>query len=124
MSFREDNFHHHMQISNQPLQIQVQKATEFLDEPTKDNIQKYPMRSSPRGLVLIINNIHFQFSNEKPRISAEHDEVNLQQLFEDMGFKVIVHRDLTTQVSERILIFSLYISSFKPVFLFIILGFG
>lgn len=55
------------------------------------------MRSKPRGLVLIIANIHYNLE-DKPRLSAIHDTINLQKLFEEMGFKVIVHQDLTGSV--------------------------
>lgn len=55
------------------------------------------MRSKPRGLVLIISNIEYK-PEDKPRFSATHDTDNLQELFEEMGFKVIVHQNLTGSV--------------------------
>ncbi|XP_043258768.1 caspase-6-like isoform X1 [Colletes gigas] len=91
----QDNFYHNMQMSDKPLQIQVRKATKFLDGPVYEHVQRYPMRSKPRGLVLIITNIQYKYSNEKPRNSAAHDEVNLRNLFTQMGFIVISHFDLT-----------------------------
>lgn len=87
-----------MQLSEVPLQIQVRKATEFLDGRIYENVQRYPMRSKPRGLVLIITNIHYKNSDEVPRSSAAHDKENLKQLFEQMGFSVIPYVDLTGQV--------------------------
>lgn len=54
------------------------------------------MRSKPRGLVLIIANIYY-YSSE-PRFSAQHDTNNLQTLFEEMGFKVVVYENLTGKV--------------------------
>lgn len=87
-----------MQQSEVPLQIQVRKATEFLDGPVFENVQKYPMRSKPRGLVLLITNINYKYSDEVPRSSAALDEQNLKELFQQMGFQVISHFDLTGQV--------------------------
>ncbi|XP_076679375.1 death regulator Nedd2-like caspase [Andrena cerasifolii] len=93
----QDNFFHNMQQSEVPLQIQVRKATEFLDGPVYENVQKYPMRSKPRGLVLLITNINYTYSDELPRSSAALDEQNLKQLFQQMGFQVIPYLDLTGQ---------------------------
>ncbi|XP_076242038.1 death regulator Nedd2-like caspase [Calliopsis andreniformis] len=93
----EDNFFHNMQLSEVPLQIQVRKATKFLDGPIYENVQRYPMRSKPRGLVLIITNICYKNSDDVPRSSAAHDEQNLRELFEQMGFRVISHINLTGQ---------------------------
>lgn len=89
-----------MQLSEVPLQIQVQKASKFLDGPVYENVQRYPMRSKPRGLVLIITNIHFKYLNIVPRSSAAYDEQNLKQLFEKMGFQVISYLDLSGQVNH------------------------
>lgn len=55
------------------------------------------MRSNLRGLVLIIaNNLYDKESDQRP--GAKHDEANLKQLFEDMGFTVITYSDLTGRV--------------------------
>ncbi|XP_076645401.1 death regulator Nedd2-like caspase [Halictus rubicundus] len=93
----QDNFFYDIQSSNIPLQIQVQKATEFLDGPVYENVERYPMRSKPRGLVLIITNIHYKYCYKEPRSSAAHDEENMKNLFEEMGFRVVSHFDLTKQ---------------------------
>lgn len=96
---RKDSFQHNVQESSEPLRIKLRKATKFLDTPDYDNnIQRYPMQSKPRGLVLIITNIHYNHPDEKPRISAIHDEANLKELFEKMGFEVVTYRNLTGQV--------------------------
>ncbi|XP_011136833.1 caspase-3 [Harpegnathos saltator] len=92
---RECSFYRDIQKSNEPLKIDLHKATEFLDDGGNDIISRYPMRSNPRGLVLLITNIDYNLSKEKPRLSAQHDETNLKELFEQMGFKVIAKRDLT-----------------------------
>lgn len=92
--------HHDVQRSTEPLRIRLRKATEFLDGPVYDVVQRYPMRSKPRGLVLIITNIHYE--KEPPRISAEHDEINLRELFEQMGFEVLTKRDLTGNAMREV----------------------
>lgn len=84
--------------SEKPLIIKLRKATKFLDRDY-DIIERYPMRSNPRGLVLIISNIYYNSSNQ-PRISAENDTKNLKILFEEMGFKVIVKENLKGAVSK------------------------
>nr|XP_031847606.1 caspase-3 isoform X2 [Nomia melanderi] len=91
----QDNFFYHMQLSEVPLQIKVRKATKFLDGPVYENVQRYPMRSKPRGLVLIVTNIHYKYSTQDPRYSAALDEKNVKHLFEQMGFQVIPYTDLT-----------------------------
>ncbi|XP_053995481.1 putative inactive caspase B [Hylaeus anthracinus] len=103
----QDNFFHNMQLSDVPLQVQVRKATKFLDGPVYKNVQRYPMRSKPRGLVLIITNINYKYPYEEPRSSAVHDEANLKNLFEQMGFEVTTCVDLTgQQVTEKVKEFS------------------
>ncbi|XP_078033623.1 death regulator Nedd2-like caspase isoform X2 [Augochlora pura] len=102
-----DNFFYDIQLSNIPLQIRVRKATEFLDGPVYENVERYPMRSKPHGLVLIITNIHYKYSHKEVRSSAAHDEQNIKHLFEEMGFQVISHFDLTKeQLVEKVREFS------------------
>nr|XP_033339323.1 caspase Dronc-like [Megalopta genalis] len=102
-----DNFFYDIQLSNIPLQIQVRKATEFLDGPVYENVERYPMRSKPRGLVLIITNIHYKYSHKEARSSAAHDEENIKHLFEEMGFQVVSHFNLTKeQFVEKVREFS------------------
>lgn len=90
----------HLIWSDKPLTIRLRKATRFLDRDydSCDIIARYPMRSKPRGLVLIIANIYYYSPEDKPRLSAQHDTNNLQTLFEEMGFKVVVYENLTGKV--------------------------
>ena len=90
---RKDDFHTELQESNEPLFINVKKATK-IQNPLNKRIGLYPMLSSPRGLVLIIANNLYELDKDK-RPSAKHDGANLQKLFEDMGFEVTIHYDLT-----------------------------
>lgn len=94
---QEDPLDHHI-WSDEPLTIKVRKATRFLD-CEYDIIERYPMRSKPRGLVLIITNIYYE-SYEKPRFSAKHDNNNLEKLFEEMGFTVVSYGNLTGQAMK------------------------
>ncbi|EZA52163.1 Caspase-2 [Ooceraea biroi] len=96
----------HIVWSDKPLTIKLSKATRFLDrEPCA--IQRYPMRSKPRGLVLVISNIYYDSPTEIPRFSAKHDEANLEELFKQMGFEVVTHRNLTgQQIKEAVRTFS------------------
>ncbi|XP_046144715.1 caspase-1-like [Osmia bicornis bicornis] len=103
----QDDFFYNMQLSEVPLCIRVRKASKFLDGPEYENVQRYPMRSKPRGLVLIITNIHFKHPDIESRNSAVHDEQNLKRLFEQMGFQVITHLHLTgEELLEKIKEFS------------------
>ncbi|XP_017764641.1 PREDICTED: caspase-3 [Eufriesea mexicana] len=103
----QDDFYRNIQLSEVPLQIQVRKATKFLDGPVYENVQTYPMRSKPRGLVLIITNIDYKYPDKEPRSSAMYDELNIKQLFEQMGFRVYSYCNLTRQkLLEKIKEFS------------------
>jgi len=96
---QEDHFLSHSIWSDEPLKINLRKATKFLDRDY-ENVERYPMRSKPRGVVLIITNIYYNSPNEKPRFSAKHDEDNLKELFEKMGFIVVTEQNLTGQVRK------------------------
>ncbi|XP_033220397.1 caspase-2-like isoform X2 [Belonocnema kinseyi] len=94
--FEDDNpYFNRMLHTEIPLKIKVRKATKFLDGPVsgKNELERYIMRSKPRGFLLIICNIDYVTLNV--RTGAEHDADNLQKLFEDMGFQVTLKRNLT-----------------------------
>lgn len=69
-----------------------------------NSIGRYPMRSKPRGMVLLITNIYYNSPEEKPRISAKHDEDNLNKLFTEIGFQVVSYQNLTGEVSHKLYI--------------------
>ena len=55
----------------------------------------YPMKSTPRGFALIINNSDFQpESGFGPRHGSNVDVKNLDDLFQYLGFKVFVKQNL------------------------------
>ena len=57
-------------------------------------IPSYDMKCThPRGLCVIINNMHFSDENAD-RHGAQHDERELKNLFKELRFKVDVRKDL------------------------------
>ncbi|XP_043683700.1 caspase Dronc-like [Vespula pensylvanica] len=102
-----DNYFSRIKDTAEPLQIKVRKAKEFSSGPINSIIKTYRMRSNPRGLVLIITNIDYNPNIQKSRKSAIHDEINLQKLFEEMGFSVETYSNLTgQQIIDRVKTFS------------------
>ena len=95
---RFDSYYKIMQTTNDLLEVKVVRATEFRDRADigVGDIARYPMRSNPRGIVIIVNNVNFE--NSSNRTGSTVDEKNLNQLFTEMGFYVIVRRDLTGKV--------------------------
>lgn len=61
------------------------------------------MRSSPRGLALVLSNVRFD-SRLNPdldvRRGGEVDEEVLRRLFTELDFTVSLHKDLTAEVSK------------------------
>lgn len=57
-----------------------------------------PMRSQKRGILIIVNNIHFVNKPWLRRNGAETDRDNLVHVFRQMGFFVCVQEDLTRLV--------------------------
>ncbi|KAI5618165.1 caspase-2 isoform X1, partial [Silurus asotus] len=64
--------------------------------------QAYPIRSSRRGLALVLSNVHFQpeLSDLDIRRGGEVDEEVLRRLFTELDFTVNVHKDLTLQAMQ------------------------
>lgn len=61
----------------------------------------YPMQNHNHGLCLIINNEKFE--KYKPRAGSSEDVTRLRQLFEELGFTVIIKKDLTINETEKVL---------------------
>ncbi|KAK3572088.1 hypothetical protein QTP86_022318, partial [Hemibagrus guttatus] len=61
--------------------------------------QAYSMSSSPRGLALVLSNVHFEpeLSELDTRRGGEVDEEVLRRLFTELDFKVSLQKDLTVQ---------------------------
>ncbi|KAF4088187.1 hypothetical protein AMELA_G00079560 [Ameiurus melas] len=63
--------------------------------------QAYPMRSSPRGLALVLSNVHFEPELElDTRRGGEVDEEVLRRLFTELDFTVSLQKDLTLQAMQ------------------------
>lgn len=58
------------------------------------------MRSQKRGILIIVNNIHFINKPWLRRNGAETDRDNLVHVFRQMGFFVCVQEDLTKLVGK------------------------
>uniref|UniRef100_A0A673AF77 Caspase 2, apoptosis-related cysteine peptidase n=1 Tax=Sphaeramia orbicularis TaxID=375764 RepID=A0A673AF77_9TELE len=62
--------------------------------------QSYKMNSSPRGFALVISNVTFDphaAPDLDPRKGGEVDDEVLRKVFTELGFLVMVHRDLPAQ---------------------------
>lgn len=79
--------------NTEPLKIQVKKAAAANPYKTSD-LPCYPMTSDPRGLVLIIDNENFDNEVLPTRTGSLVDANNLDILFEQLGFKVTLRRNL------------------------------
>lgn len=92
-----------------PLKINVRLAKDIPNTKkfTRDGIHVYNTTSMHRGVVLIINFYEYSNHNCAPREGSEVDVSNLQQLFEQMGFVVLIApgQTYTKQVLNLFLFF-------------------
>ncbi|XP_059363444.1 caspase-2-like isoform X2 [Carassius carassius] len=66
--------------------------------------QAYSMRSSPRGLALVLSNVRFDSNTDLGvRRGGEVDEETLRRLFMELDFTVSLHKDLTADTMCRYL---------------------
>ncbi|CAD6210353.1 GSCOCG00010891001-RA-CDS [Cotesia congregata] len=77
--------------AGEALRIKVKKSTRFM-EITNEPL--YPMKSNPRGIVLLITIIEY-VAFYRNRQSAKLDHKNLLELFKQMGFEVVERINLT-----------------------------
>lgn len=70
-----------------------------------DDDECYPMNSKPyRGLLLLINNVDFKPESgmhKCPRLGSDQDAEGMKSLFEELGFKVEIKRNLTVMSMRR-----------------------
>ena len=58
---------------------------------------QYPIKGNARGICLVINNVEFTGGARlENRVGAERDDERIKALFEKLGFKVVVRRNLTS----------------------------
>ncbi|XP_063409571.1 caspase-6-like [Mytilus trossulus] len=94
------------QYGNRQQASSLESTSETGSHQATERTKKYKMESTPRGFVLIINNIHFR--NHIHRPGAQQDREKLKAMFEDFGFQVDVKEDQTAmQVEELLSQFSL-----------------
>ena len=72
----------------------------FLESPDQV-LGSYKMDSRPLGMCVIINNASFHDETYN-RDGAEHDEKNLKDLFEELGFVVKIKKDLTWEEMHKV----------------------
>ena len=58
------------------------------------------MKSNPRGYALVINNENFRNNDDWHRKGSDKDFKNIVELFTQLHFEVIKHKDLGNAVSE------------------------
>ncbi|XP_020505295.1 caspase-8 [Labrus bergylta] len=65
-----------------------------------DQTEYYAMNHSPRGQCVVINNKSF-LKGLRTRGGSDKDEEALCQVFSQLGFTMVVHRDLTADAMQR-----------------------
>ena len=86
-----------IEVVEKPMNIKVKQSTEFHG----DAEDTYKVRSNPKGWVLLINNERFESDTLPTRKGSEVDERNLEMLFIQLGFKVLVKRNLKKDDMKR-----------------------
>ncbi|XP_057336232.1 caspase-2-like [Microplitis mediator] len=85
--------------AKEPLKIVVRKSREFLDSFGSED--HWPMKSKPRGLVLIITLINY-IDADRDRSGGIVDHENLISLYTQMGLEVHERKDLTAdEISDE-----------------------
>ncbi|KAK7093976.1 caspase-3-like [Littorina saxatilis] len=67
-----------------------------------NNIQVYPMYRKRRGILLLLNNDRFLLARKNKvdlsdRTGTNQDQLALDRLFKELGFRVVIERDRTAQ---------------------------
>ncbi|XP_078615848.1 uncharacterized protein LOC144884415 isoform X1 [Branchiostoma floridae x Branchiostoma japonicum] len=71
---------------------EIERLKEQIASLSTEIITSYDMGRDPRGVAIIINNIHFE--DMADRDGAEGDTDRLKEVFEGLGFKVVTFHDL------------------------------
>lgn len=69
------------------------------DENIDDAGLIYKMSSKPRGMAVIVNNLHFTCGMGN-RLGSQHDSENLRDLFIYSGFETKIHENLKKDLRE------------------------
>ena len=111
-----------MEENTTPLRILVEKGTKFYKDQMKiSHMSVYPMSLHPRGHALIISNQEFDDPQMFPfRKGAQVDADNMEQLFTQLGFVVVPHKNLKRNETLEILIEFKERAGNKPVNMMIV----
>uniref|UniRef100_A0A1Y1JWU1 Caspase family p20 domain-containing protein n=1 Tax=Photinus pyralis TaxID=7054 RepID=A0A1Y1JWU1_PHOPY len=82
------------------LNVSVKQSAKFYDDCNESKVPVYRTRSKHRGKLLLINNVKF-INDRHEREGAELDDANLTKLFQEIGFEVIRHQNLTKTDMEK-----------------------
>lgn len=82
--------------------FRVHKSAKFHGVESGSKVSTYPMRSLNRGVLFLVNIVHFDQHNKK-RNGADADRDNLIALFREMGFKIFYYENLKRDVSWIVL---------------------
>uniref|UniRef100_U5EYG7 Putative ecdysone-inducible caspase n=1 Tax=Corethrella appendiculata TaxID=1370023 RepID=U5EYG7_9DIPT len=80
-------------------QYEIIKSKIFAEHP---KLSAYPMYSRNRGVLFLVNIIHFK-SGEKKREGAEVDRDNLISIFRGLGFKIFYYEDIEFHVFQDLI---------------------
>lgn len=68
-------------------------------------VRKYPVKSTPRGYMLLVNMRFVMNPREDERTGSEVDVRLLKQLFTQLNYEIVEHHDLTLAVSLEVNLF-------------------
>lgn len=87
-----------MRLTEYTEQVQELFKVELTARPPRQRLlEAYPMKSSRRGVIFIVNIIKYKNNTHPMRNGAEADRDNLVSLFRQLGFTVFYYEDLTNE---------------------------
>lgn len=87
-----------MRLTEYTEQVHEQFKVELTTRPQRLRLlEAYPMSSSRRGVIFIVNIIKYKNNTHPMRNGAEADRDNLVSLFRQLGFTVFYYEDLTNE---------------------------
>lgn len=95
--WNHESMEHSLDDGDGPHYPQVKPCTPEFYRAHDD--QAYKLKSCPRGMALILSNVHFSTETDLEfRSGGNVDNATLNMLFKHLGYRVIVKNDLTAQV--------------------------
>ncbi|XP_072847926.1 caspase-2 isoform X2 [Pogona vitticeps] len=100
--WNHESMEHSLDDGDGPHYPQVKPCTPEFYRAHDD--QAYKLKSCPRGMALILSNVHFSTETDLEfRSGGNVDNATLNMLFKHLGYRVIVKNDLTAQEMHRVL---------------------